>query len=99
MHSRRWSREQALRYMVENEGLHPVEAQSEIDRYVVWPGQALGCKIGMLKIQQLRAAAASRLASRFDIREFHDELLKDGGLPLPVLKQKLARWAQKVEAP
>ncbi len=98
MHALRWSREQALRYMVENEGVHPVEAQSEIDRYAVWPGQALGYKIGMLKIQQLRADAAARLGDRFDVREFHDELLKDGGVPLQVLERKVARWVERVEA-
>ena len=92
MHALRWSREQAIDYMVSVEGAHPAEAESEIDRYAVWPGQALGYKIGMLKIQELRANAERDLGEPFDVREFHDELLRDGGVPLQVLEKKVAGW-------
>jgi uncharacterized protein (DUF885 family) len=92
MHALRWSREQAIRYMVETEGAHPDEAEAEIDRYAVWPGQALGYKIGMLRIQELRATAEAALGERFDIRAFHDEVLKDDAVPLDVLSAKIERW-------
>ncbi len=98
MHALRWSRDEAIRYMVETEGAHPAEAEAEIDRYAVWPGQALGYKIGMLEIQKLRAEAERRLGERFDIREFHDELLRDGGVPLQVLEEKVERWVREAAA-
>ncbi|MEZ5463604.1 DUF885 family protein, partial [Dokdonella sp.] len=75
MHAKKWSREQALEYMIANEGADQEGAVSEIERYVVWPGQALGYKIGMLKIQQLRKEAEAAYGDQFDIREFHDRLL------------------------
>lgn len=96
MHSLRWSRDKAVRYMVETAGSHPEEAEAEIDRYVVWPGQALGYKIGMLKIQELRARAEQELGEQFDVRGFHDELLKDGGVPLQVLESKVERWIEQI---
>jgi uncharacterized protein (DUF885 family) len=95
MHALQWTREEAIRYMLETEGAHPTEAEAEVDRYVVWPGQALGYKIGMLEIQRLRDRAAGELGERFDIRRFHDELLKDGGVPLQVLEDKVERWIEE----
>jgi uncharacterized protein (DUF885 family) len=92
MHAKRWSREQAMEYMATTEGIHPKETESEIERYAVWPGQALGYKIGMLKIEELRRNAETELGSAFDIREFHDEVLKAGGVPLPVLEANIERW-------
>ncbi len=92
MHAKKWSREQAIEYMLANEGVDPKEAESEIERYAVWPGQALGYKIGMLKIKELRKRAETELGDRFDIREFHDEILKAGGVPLPVLEANIDRW-------
>ena len=92
MHGLRWSREQAIRYVIDTEGVHPAEAEAEVERYVVWPGQALGYKIGMLEIQRLRGVAEQALGDRFDIRSFHDEVLKDGGVPLQVLQVKVQRW-------
>ena len=94
MHALKWSREQAIRYMVETEGAHPSEAEAEIDRYVVWPGQALGYKIGMLRIQALRAEAEAKMGEGFDIREFHDEVLRNDAVPLDVLGAKIERWMQ-----
>ena len=96
LHHHGWSREEAVRYMVGTAGSHPEEAEAEIDRYVVWPGQALGYKIGMLKIQKLRARAEQELGERFDVRGFHDELLKDGGVPLQVLETKVERWVEQI---
>ena len=95
MHALQWTREEAIRYMIETEGAHPTEAEAEVDRYVVWPGQALGYKIGMLEIQRLRDRAAGELGEWFDIRRFHDELLKDGGVPLQVLEDKVERWIEE----
>lgn len=92
MHALKWSREEAIRYMVETEGAHPSEAEAEIDRYIVWPGQALGYKIGMLRIQALRAEAEAAMGERFDIREFHDEVLRNDAVPLDVLEAKIERW-------
>ncbi len=92
MHSLRWSREQAIDYMIATAGMHPLDAEAEVERYVVWPGQALGYKIGMLEIQRLRRVAEQALGERFDIRSFHDEILKDGGVPLQVLEAKIQRW-------
>ncbi|MFQ5563673.1 MAG: DUF885 family protein [Parvularculaceae bacterium] len=92
MHAMKWSREQAIDYMVETEGVHPSEAEVEIERYAVWPGQALGYKIGMLKIQELRRRAETELGDGFDIRDFHDRVLRDGAVPLSVLEANINAW-------
>jgi uncharacterized protein (DUF885 family) len=92
MHALRWSREDAIAYMVEASGTHPKEAAAEVERYAVWPGQALGYKVGMLEIQRLRREAEAALGDRFDIRAFHDELLRNGGAPLGVLDARMQRW-------
>ena len=72
-----------------------MEIAAEIDRYIVWPGQALAYKIGQLKISELRANAKKALGDKFDIRDFHDELLKDGALPLDQLEAKMNAWIAK----
>lgn len=92
MHAMRWSREDAIAYMVETSGVHPDEARAEVERYAVWPGQALGYKVGMLEIQRLRREAEAALGEDFDIRAFHDELLRNGGAPLQVLEARMRRW-------
>jgi uncharacterized protein (DUF885 family) len=92
MHALRWSREEALAYMLANEGYDPSEAEIEIERYAAWPAQALGYKIGMLKILELRARAEAELGPTFDVKTFHDVLLLDGGLPLPVLEERVEAW-------
>jgi uncharacterized protein (DUF885 family) len=88
LHAKGWTREQAIAYLEE-----PREnAEREVERYMVWPGQALGYKIGQLKILELRRRAETALGAAFDIREFHDAVLEDGGMPLTVLEAKMERW-------
>jgi uncharacterized protein (DUF885 family) len=85
IHLKRWSRAEAVAYMYENTGMPMTDIISEIDRYVVWPGQALAYKIGMIHIQKLREKAETQLGDAFDIAEFHDVVLMNGSLPLEVL--------------
>jgi uncharacterized protein (DUF885 family) len=92
MHAMGWSREKAIEYSVAIEGIHISEASEEIERYAVWPGQALGYKLGMLKILELRKRAQEQLGERFDIRTFHDAILEQGALPLNVMEEKIDKW-------
>lgn len=86
MHDQGWSRDRAIDYMLANTSLPRIEVESEIDRYIAWPGQALAYKIGELKIRELRAAEEKRLGDKFDVRAFHDRLLAQGSIPLAVLE-------------
>jgi uncharacterized protein (DUF885 family) len=86
MHAKRWTREQAIEYMVANTGMPEGEVVTEIERYLVMPGQALAYKVGMLKILELRERAKNSLGAKFDIREFHDAVLTNGSMPLSVLE-------------
>ena len=95
MHAKKWSREQAIDYMMTTEGADAGNAESEIERYVVWPAQALGYKIGMLKLQQLRMEAEAAYGERFDIREFHDHLLAIASSALPVIEEEMRAWIAK----
>ena len=92
IHAFGWTREQAIRYLVDNAGITDATAIAEIDRYYVLPGQALAYKIGELKIKALRAKAQAALGERFDIRRFHNALIDDGPLPLSVLEQRIDDW-------
>jgi uncharacterized protein (DUF885 family) len=92
MHAKGWTREQAIEYSLENEGGRKEDQVQEIERYMAIPGQALAYKVGELKIKALRKAAEQKLGARFDIRAFHEALLKDGNLPLSVLEAKMNRW-------
>jgi len=89
MHWKGWSRQQALDYLAANTALSTHEIRTEVDRYIAWPGQALAYKIGELKILELRARAEAVLGERFDIRAFHDAVLGNGGVTLPVLDQQI----------
>ena len=92
LHSRGWTREQVIAYMLENSATAETPAISETERYMAIPGQALAYKIGELKIQALRDRAEAELGDDFDIRAFHAEVLKDGSVPLEILERTLARW-------
>jgi uncharacterized protein (DUF885 family) len=89
MHWKDWSRQQALDYLAANTALSTHEVRTEVDRYIAWPGQALAYKIGELKILELRARAEAALGDRFDIRAFHDALLENAGVTLPVLERHI----------
>ena len=97
LHSKGWTREQAIQYMLDNSAMGKTDATAEVERYIAMPGQALAYKIGSLTIQRLRAKAEAELGAQFDIREFHAQVLDTGALPLPVLEAKIERWiaAQK----
>jgi len=92
MHTEGWSREQGIKYFSETLGYSEADSRAQIERYMVWPGQALGYKIGSLKIVELRRRAESALGDRFDIRTFHDIVLGEGTLPLSLLEAKVDRW-------
>jgi uncharacterized protein (DUF885 family) len=92
IHSKGWGREQSIRYLMENAGSNEAFATAEIDRYIVIPGQALGYKIGELRIKALRAKAKAALGERFDVRRFHNAVLDDGSLPLTVLEARIDEW-------
>ena len=92
LHAKGWTREQSIRYFVDNTGYHEDFAVAEVDRYIVMPGQALGYKIGELRIKALRARASAALGERFDLRRFHNAILDDGALPLTVLESRIDEW-------
>ena len=92
LHHEGWSREQAIAYMADNTALSDKNIEVEVDRYIGWPGQALGYKIGELKILELRHRAEVALGDRFDIRKFHDLILGEGPLPLDLLEERVDAW-------
>jgi uncharacterized protein (DUF885 family) len=92
LHSKGWTRQQVLDYMFTNSSVSEPDAIAEAERYIAWPGQALAYKTGELKIQELRKRAQEQLGDKFDIREFHAEVLKDGSVPLDVLDAKINDW-------
>jgi uncharacterized protein (DUF885 family) len=94
LHRKGWTRERALKFMMEHTMASESGAALEIDRYIALPGQALAYKIGQLKISAIRAKAEKVLGPKFDIRAFHDELLKDGALPLDLLEAKMDVWME-----
>lgn len=93
MHAMGWTREQAIRFMVENSALAENNIVNEVDRYITWPGQALAYKTGQLEIMRLRREAEARLGRGFDIRRFHDVLLGEGAIPLPALRQMMRSYS------
>lgn len=100
MHALGWTREQAIAYMEANSALSKHNIQAEVDRYIAWPGQALGYKMGELKIRELRDRAERKLVDAFDLREFHDVVLSLGAVPLSVLEQRVDEYiAEKAAAP
>jgi uncharacterized protein (DUF885 family) len=95
MHAMGWDRARAVEYMLDNSALTRKNVENEIDRYIGWPGQALGYMLGRLEIRNLRTEAEQRLGSRFDLRDFHGELIGHGSLPLSVLGEVIGRWAER----
>jgi uncharacterized protein (DUF885 family) len=97
VHSQHWTRQRMVDYFHDHSAIDETNIQAEVDRYIAWPGQALGYKMGQLKILELRDRAKTELGSRFDIKAFHDEVLGSGALPLDVLEQRVDAWiaAQK----
>jgi uncharacterized protein (DUF885 family) len=98
IHAKHWTRDQAIAYMREKTGMGEKEVKSEIERYIVMPGQACAYKVGMLKIQELRARAQKELGDKFDQREFHEAVLKNGSLPLEILEEQINDYIQKKKA-
>ncbi len=94
MHAQGWSREQAVKYMMDNLGYNEARASNQIERYMVWPGQALAYKVGALKILDLRARAQKELGPKFTFPKFHAVVLGDGTLPLPILQAQVEKWIQ-----
>jgi uncharacterized protein (DUF885 family) len=92
LHAKGWTRQQAIDYMLENSTLTESDVTAEVERYIVWPGQALGYKLGQLHISALRARAQQELGDAFDVREFHSQILRDGAVPMDVLTTKIDRW-------
>jgi uncharacterized protein (DUF885 family) len=93
LHAKGWTREQGIAYMLENSAQSERDCIAEVERYIVIAGQALAYKIGDLTLQRLRSTAQETLKARFDIRDFHDEVLNTGALPMAVLEAKIKRWA------
>jgi uncharacterized protein (DUF885 family) len=91
IHDKNWSRQQVIDYMHAND-LNDALAQTEADRYIAWPGQALAYKMGQLTIRKLRDEARAQLGPKFDIKAFHDEVINGGSMPLDLLQERLERW-------
>lgn len=94
LHHFGWSRERAIRYLVDNSPATPELATAEVDRYIAWPGQALAYMMGRLEILRLRENARRARGARFDITDFHDVVLAEGAVPLPILAERVERWSE-----
>jgi uncharacterized protein (DUF885 family) len=94
----RWSREEAIDYMLANTGMAESDVVAEIERYFVMPGQATAYKVGMIKIMELRERAETELGEGFDIREFHDVLLTNGSMPLNILEELVLQYIASKKA-
>lgn len=92
LHAKGWSRQQAIDYMLDNTSMAPRDVTVEIDRYIAYPGQACAYKIGELKLRELREAATAQLGPKFDVRDYHRQVLSTGALPMDVLDAKIRRW-------
>lgn len=98
IHAKGWTRQQAIDYLAENTALSMADVIGQIDRYISWPAQALSYKIGEIKIRQLRAKAEQALGDKFDIRAFHDQMLKNGSLPMALLEELTMDWIKQQKA-
>ncbi len=95
VHSQHWTRQQMVDYFHAHSAIDETTIQAEVDRYIAWPGQALGYKMGQLKLLELRQKAQAALGTKFDLRAFHDEVLDSGALPLDVLDERVGRWIER----
>ncbi len=95
VHEKHWSRDQMVEFFHRYTAMDEPNVQTEVDRYIAWPGQALAYKLGQLEILKLREAAKQKLGDRFDLRAFHDEILGSGALPLDVLDQRIMTWIEE----
>ena len=91
IHDKNWSRQQVIDYMHAND-INDALAQTEADRYIAWPGQALAYKMGQLTILKLRDEAKTQLGKKFDLKAFHDEILNGGAMPLDLLQERVEAW-------
>ena len=98
LHAKRWTREQAIQYMLDHTGMGNDDVTAEIERYLVNPGQALAYKVGMMKILELRERARDALGKDFDIREFHDVVLTNGSMPMAILERTVDEWIAREKA-
>jgi len=98
IHAKGWSRQRAIEFFKTNAGKTEHDITVEVDRYIVWPGQALAYKLGELKLKELRARATAKLGDKFDLRSFHDEIMWNGALPLSILDQRTDRWIAAEQA-
>jgi uncharacterized protein (DUF885 family) len=94
VHSMHWSRQQMVDFFHEHSAIDETNVQAEVDRYIAWPGQALGYKMGQLKILELRARAKEALGAKFDLKAFHDEVVDSGALPLDILEKRVNAWIE-----
>ena len=92
VHSQHWTRQQMVDFFHEHSAMDETNIQAEVDRYIAWPGQALGYKMGQLKMLELRERAKTELGAKFDIRAFHDQVLDSGALPMDVLDRRVKAW-------
>ncbi|HZV64125.1 MAG TPA: DUF885 domain-containing protein, partial [Telluria sp.] len=92
IHALGWSRQQAIDYLNNNTANAPSDNEVEVDRYIAWPAQALGYKVGQLRIKALKEKAQAALGDKFDVRRFHSAVIDNGPLPLSVLEQQIERW-------
>ena len=99
VHEDHWTRQQMVDYFHQHSSISDTSIQAEVDRYIAWPAQALGYKIGQLKFLELRAKAEQALGPKFDIRAFHDQLVDSGALPLDVVTQRVDAWIASQKAP
>jgi len=98
MHYKDWTREQAIRFFMENAPRKELDIVNEIDRYISWPGQALAYKVGQLKMWSLRERASAELGARFDLKRFHDRMLSQGAIPLSLLETLMLDWIEEEKA-
>ena len=97
LHSMGWTRQQAIDFFLKNTAKTQQDITVEVDRYIVWPGQALGYKMGEIKLRELRTAAEAQLGTAFDIRSFHDEILASGAVPLDVVETRVKSWIERAK--